>query len=678
MSVIVCVGFLIQVLTILPGHPLLLVLMFLLFCSVFINFFSLPSHKKPALSYTALLSVWFILIHINTYFSGGVKNSGNFYLATFILTAFILLGSRGGKVAAALSVMHVLYFYFITTYTHRVSYALVGEGDALLNVYFLLSTSVSLLLLAGGSNYIEKSKNAVFENLLLKNEQLTDASGRLQLSTRAGKIGIWDWDIVNNIITWDGTMFSLHGVTNSFTVSYSNWESMLHPDDKLELHRQLDLAISGEAEYETEYKISWPDKTTRYIKAAAQVHRDSNGEPLRILGANWDITESRKAEEAIVNSNKRYELATKATSNAIWDWDILTGEMFWSEAYHLSFGYNTPALKERFGDHAARIHKEDYPGVYEGLTAVLSGENGDYWEDEYRFLKADGTYAHVYDRGYLVFDEENKPVRFVGAMQDITARKGVEMERELIIQELIQSNADLKQFSFITSHNLRAPLSNISATLDLIDRTTLNTYNNEMLDMLKSSGKQLVKTIDDLTNILLIKNNRNAEITRLDLNDTLFEIKKAFSASLAEAGGTMYTNIRIPYLRFHKVYLESMFINLVSNAIKYRSLNRRLVISIDSYIDVNDDCIIAFSDNGTGIDLKRYKDRIFGLYQRFHDKSEGQGLGLFIIKSQIEALGGKITVESEVDRGTTFTITLKKQFYKNETLAVESAYSEMI
>lgn len=672
LSLIVCVGFLIQVFVTIPGKPLLLTFMFLLFCGLFVNYFALASHKRPAVSYIILLGTWFILIHINTYYSGGIRNSANFYLATFILTAFILLGSKGGKIAAALSIIHVVYFYFVTTCTNWVSYLFVGEGETLLNVYFLLSTSVSLLVLAAASTYIEKSKNVVVKDLHLKNEQLTNASGRLQLSTGAAKIGVWDFDIVNDLITWDSTMFSLHGVTANFPVNSNTWQSLLHAADVEKLQRQLQLAINDEQEFDTEYRILWHDQTTRYIKAAAQVHTGNNGKALRILGANWDITESKKAEEAIINSNKRYELATKATSNAIWDWNLLTGELFWNEAYQHTFGYTTQELTESFETYISRIHKDDCARVNEGLLAMLSGNNGDYWEDEYKYLKSDGSYAYVYDRGYLVCDGQNQPIRFVGALQDITARKGVELEREMIIQELIKSNADLKQFSFITSHNLRAPLSNISAILDLIDTSSLDAHNIAMLEMLKVSGKQLVHTIDDLTNILLIKNNRNAEITRIDINDALHEIKKSFSTALSDGDGHICTNISAPFVWFHKVYLESLFINLISNSIKYRSTSRKLVINIDCCSDTNGNCILQFSDNGSGIDLKRYKDRIFGLYQRFHDTSEGQGLGLFIIKSQIEALGGEITVESEVDKGTTFTVTFRRQQYKKEVLHLEN------
>ncbi len=129
----------------------------------------------------------------------------------------------------------------------------------------------------------------------------------------------------------------------------------------------------------------------------------------------------------------------------------------------------------------------------------------------------------------------------------------------------------------------------------------------------------------------------------------------------------MFTDFKDPNIDFNETYLESILINLFSNAIKYRSPDKNLVIHAASKNDKNENTIFSFSDNGTGIDVIRHKDRLFGLYQRFHNTTEGHGLGLYIIKSQIEALNGTIEIESEPDKGTTFIITFKKQSFEGQT-----------
>lgn len=247
-----------------------------------------------------------------------------------------------------------------------------------------------------------------------------------------------------------------------------------------------------------------------------------------------------------------------------------------------------------------------------------------------------------------------------GVVNDCTLRKKVETERELMISELLKINADLKQFSYITSHNLRAPLSNILGILQFIDRDKVGEENSSMLGMLEDSALQLKKTIDDITNILIIKNNTSLHENTSDINEVYEKVIPSFTRALNDINASIHTDFQSTRVRINKVYVESIFVNLISNAIKYRSPHRNLLININSQPDGRGNVILLFTDNGTGIDIKRHKERLFGLYQRFHENIEGQGLGLFMLKSQIEASGGRIDVESEPDNGVSFIITLKQ------------------
>jgi signal transduction histidine kinase len=194
-----------------------------------------------------------------------------------------------------------------------------------------------------------------------------------------------------------------------------------------------------------------------------------------------------------------------------------------------------------------------------------------------------------------------------------------------------------------------------------------------MVELIKKSTMQLNQTIDDLTQILLIRNNVNVPVCNLDVNKIYNDVYKTFSNALSDVCGRIVTDFEIPNITFNKAYLESILINLISNAIRYRSPERRLLVTISTHKDAAGNIIFIFNDNGCGIDLPRYKDRVFGLYQRFHSSVGGQGLGLFIIKSQVTALGGKIDIESEMDKGTTFVIT-----FKNRQISEEVEYAEEV
>ncbi len=245
--------------------------------------------------------------------------------------------------------------------------------------------------------------------------------------------------------------------------------------------------------------------------------------------------------------------------------------------------------------------------------------------------------------------------------RDITRRKTSEEEREMLIKELRESNKDLKQFSYITSHNLRAPLSNLLAILDLINP---NNIKDEMtlflLEKFKESTHALNHTVNDLLDILVIKNNVNIEQQSLNLE---YEFHKslerlAYLRQDKEATVTMDFSAGKEII-FNSTYLESVYQNLITNAFKYQSPERNLEIKIFTK-ETKGFLKLYFADNGLGINLQRHGDKIFGLYQRFHHHPDSKGLGLYIINSQIRALGGMIDVQSEEGVGTTFIVSFKK------------------
>ena len=176
--------------------------------------------------------------------------------------------------------------------------------------------------------------------------------------------------------------------------------------------------------------------------------------------------------------------------------------------------------------------------------------------------------------------------------------------------------------------------------------------------MLNTSAKQLQQTIQDLSEIIVIRNRKDAERQLVNLPNTFEEVKSVYLNTLHDIPYTLHTNFEIQEVFLNKSYLSSIFINLLSNAIKYRSEARGLTIAVDVIEDNEGCCKITFSDNGIGIDLSRVKNRLFGMYQKFHDNNDGRGLGLFMVQSQVIAMGGQITVESELDKGTAFIITL--------------------
>lgn len=353
--------------------------------------------------------------------------------------------------------------------------------------------------------------------------------------------------------------------------------------------------------------------------------------------------EKLKAEEELLKSNERYQLACKATADVIWDWNLITNEVIWGDGYETLFGHKLAETETTVYSWINYIHPDDKERVIQGLQETIDSNDKTSWEDGYRFKKADGTYATVLDKGVLIRGADSKPNRMVGAMKDIT--------------EITKTNNDLKQFSFIISHNLNAPLSNMLSIIANINHQTLDDFNANMFDMMRTSTIQLKETIGHLIEILIIK-DKSLEIADIKLEEIINKTTKTLKDEINKINAQIILKLSNPYTKSNKTYLESIFLNLFSNALKYRSLERPLEITITSESISNERTQIRFSDNGIGIDMKRHKESVFGLYQRFHESIEGKGIGLFLIKSQITALAGTIYIESEVGKGTSFIINI--------------------
>jgi signal transduction histidine kinase len=181
----------------------------------------------------------------------------------------------------------------------------------------------------------------------------------------------------------------------------------------------------------------------------------------------------------------------------------------------------------------------------------------------------------------------------------------------------------------------------------------------EIIDGFSKSTHLLNETINDLVKVVIIKDNPSIQKEKVLIKEIFENVFNQLSFLIGLHKPILKIDLEeVTILNINKSYLESIFLNLLTNSIKYRSEGKQLRINISSKV-VNDDLILTFKDNGIGIDLVRNKDKIFGLYQRFHNHPDSKGLGLYLVKSQVEAMGGTITVASAVGKGTTFTITFK-------------------
>jgi PAS domain S-box-containing protein len=251
----------------------------------------------------------------------------------------------------------------------------------------------------------------------------------------------------------------------------------------------------------------------------------------------------------------------------------------------------------------------------------------------------------------------SEPTNFIGIVEDITIKKEVEKNLKSSYELVIEQNKRLLNFSYIVSHNLRSHTSNINSISTLLENENDENEREELLSLLKKVSESLNETMYNLNEVINIQSNTHLNKEKLNLNNYISNTIDVLSEQIHIKNAVINNSIEDQTLVYYNpAYLESILLNFISNAIKYSSPNRQPIIDISFDSSTNE---LKIGDNGLGIDLVKHGDTIFGMYKTFHKNSDSRGLGLFITKNQIEAMGGSIQVESEIDKGTTFTITFK-------------------
>ena len=242
------------------------------------------------------------------------------------------------------------------------------------------------------------------------------------------------------------------------------------------------------------------------------------------------------------------------------------------------------------------------------------------------------------------------------SLEDITERKKAEIELNRSFNLVTGQNKRLLNFSYIVSHNLRSHASNIKSIIGLMEDTVSEEERDAMMQHLKTVSNSLDETLYNLYEVTSIQNNVNLIFESLNLHDYISKAAYVLIEQIAEKKAVIKNNVANEILiKYNPAYLESIILNFLSNAVKYRHPERTPVISFDLFHE-NNKPVLSITDNGIGIDLNRNGDKLFGMYKTFHGNPDARGIGLFITKSQIEFMGGRVEAESELNVGSTFKI----------------------
>lgn len=357
----------------------------------------------------------------------------------------------------------------------------------------------------------------------------------------------------------------------------------------------------------------------------------------------------------------KWQLALEYSDIGVWEYDAALDRVYFSEGSKKILGVSDPFFGADVDSWNSRVHPEDKPKYYKDFQDHLKGLKTMY-ENEHRIRCEDGTYKWIRDRGRIVeWGANKKPKRIIGTHTDITTQKRNENTINASLVIATEHNNKLKNFANIVTHNLKQHTANFESLLDFYDETDTSDEKEEIMAHLRTLSHSLTKTIVNLHDVVSVQNSKSKRFKKIYLAKEINHILELLNFVISENKATIENNINDKlFLHYNYSYFESIIQNLLSNAIKYKHPDRDPVITINASYD-KQEFKLMISDNGIGIDLDKFGKDIFGLYKTFHHNSDAEGIGLYLIKNQIESFGGHISVESEVNKGTTFTIHAKNK-----------------
>jgi PAS domain S-box-containing protein len=376
----------------------------------------------------------------------------------------------------------------------------------------------------------------------------------------------------------------------------------------------------------------------------------------RVIVSTEDITERKLSEQIILDSQEKIKSIINTIDGIVWEYRLDSKKVsFVSQKVEEILGYTVEewiSIPNFWKDHI-------YPNDREQVLSFKNDQHNPYENRDFEYRMISKTDKIIWIRDIVnTIVENNTIVGFRGIMIDITKMKKAQRDLNNSLDLLTKQNKRLLNFSYIVSHNLRSHTSNIASILSLLESSESEDEHHEMMQLIKTASHSLSETIEHLNEVINI--NTNHLVTKpLHLNQYVVKIQNILSEQILSNDATILSTIPDDLVINHNpAYLESILYNLMSNAIRYKHPERKPLINL-KWSEENNIKTLEFSDNGIGIDMDKNKDKLFGMYKTFSNNPDSRGIGLFITRNQIEAVGGNITTSSEPNVGTTFKINFK-------------------
>jgi PAS domain S-box-containing protein len=439
---------------------------------------------------------------------------------------------------------------------------------------------------------------------------------------------------------------------------------IIHPDDLQTLTEEVQYYSENRIDhFKQEYRIFDKEGKVRWIDDWTIIVRDEADNIAYYYGIITDVSQRHCAEEKLKESEQRWQFALEGSQDGVWDWNIVTNQVYFSSAWKRMLGYEDHEIASDFREWDKRVHPDDREQSYRNVNKHLAGES-EYYQNEHRLRCKDGRYKWILARGKIFeWTDDGKPLRFIGTHTDISEHKRAEEVLKKAKEEAQLANRAKSEFLTNMSHEIRTPLNAILGfTQVLLSQFTDDSKQKNSLDAISQAGNSLLTLVDDILDLSKIEAGQlEIQYKAINLSMIFNELKQIFALKLSDKNLAFVVEIdqALP-LMLDERRLRQVLLNIVGNAIKF---TEKGTIKLTAQADKHDkiDLIISVADTGIGIP-ENQQEMIFESFQQQDGQSTrkygGTGLGLALSKRLVKMMNGDISVKSKVGVGSIFKITL--------------------
>ena len=477
----------------------------------------------------------------------------------------------------------------------------------------------------------------------------------LQQQTEITKIGRWEYNIVDNQLFWCSTTKAIHEVPEHFSPDIEN---AIYYFKEGHSRNAISMALfeaqnNGKAYSNLKLQIITDTGKEKWVMAGGKPIYNK-GEMVGLIGTFQDIHEQVEASIKTVDNEKLLRTVIDNLPVNVYIKDTESRKVLINKAECEYLGVKDP--KEIIGktdfelypyESAEKSRAEDLR-VMTTLKPVIGKETVN--------TRLNGKETSFLSSKIPLLNNKGIAYGLVGISLDISKLKEKEKELRNIINIASVQNKKLLNFAHIVSHNLRSHSANFSMLLNFLESEKDENEKKNIIGMLTQASNNLLETLDNLNEVVSINTNTNIEIKEINLNDKVVDATKNLSAFISNSKAKVKNNIPVDFsVKSVPAYLDSILTNFITNAVKYRDPERESLVVLSAQ-KKGDYSILTITDNGLGIDLEKYGEKLFGMYKTFHDHKDARGIGLYLTKNQIDAMNGKVEVTSKIGKGTEFKI----------------------